>query len=57
MQSKGNNLAIFCGFGPHSGIELKVNQVELVEDSFLYAWMNLTGFETRQVRRSALFLI
>lgn len=41
MQSKGNNLVIFYGFEPHSGIELKVNQAELVEDPFLYSWMNL----------------
>lgn len=42
---------------PTPGIELKVNQAGLVENSFLHPWMNLTGFEMRQVRRSALFLI
>lgn len=42
---------------PTPSMELKVNQAELVKDSFLCSWMNLTGFEMRQVRRFALFLI
>ena len=46
-KAKGIIWLVAVVLDPTLGIELKVNQAEWREDSFLHSWVNLRGFEMR----------